>query len=42
LLIETSSIRTPVAVTLLSLPMRHFNCMFCPLAAAGRLAVVVI
>jgi hypothetical protein len=39
--IETSSIRTPVAPKLLSLPMRHFNWMSCPMAAAGRFAVVV-
>jgi hypothetical protein len=42
LLIETSSIRTPVEDRLLSEPMRHFNCTFCPPAAAGRFAVVVM
>ena len=39
LLITILSIRTPVAETLLSDAIRHFNWMFCPLAAAGRLIV---
>ncbi len=42
LLIVTLSIRTPVAETLLSLPIRHFSWMFCPLAAAGRFAFEVM
>jgi hypothetical protein len=45
LVIATSSTRTPAAPeaeTLLSVAARHFNRTFCPLAAAGRLAVVVM
>jgi hypothetical protein len=40
-----SSIRTPAApaaTPLWSVAARHFNWMFCPLAAAGRLTVVVM
>ncbi len=39
---EMSSILTPVAATLLSEAMRHFNCAFCPLAATGSLIVLVM
>ena len=40
--IEIVSMRQPVAVTLLSLPMRQRSWMFFPPAAAGRFTVVVM
>jgi hypothetical protein len=36
------SIRTPIPALLLSVAIRHLSWMLCPLAAAGRLTVVVM
>ena len=45
LTMEMVSMRTPglvAGMTLLSEPTRHFNWMFCPDAAAGRLTTLVM
>jgi hypothetical protein len=40
--IEIVSMNQPTPLTLESLPRRHLKTMFCPLAEAGRLTVVVM